>query len=486
MEPPPTESPPPPHLPLLTAEQEQAAVDAFCEFLRFETVSSVAAASGAYRAAADWLQQQLTLADCFDRVFTLPEASAASPVVVALWKGRDEQLPCLVLNSHYDVVPASDHDWTVPPFAGLCQNDRIYGRGAQDMKCVCVQYIYACKYLRELDSRWRPERNIYLLFVPDEEVGGSGMAVFLDSHLYKTLPNGIALALDEGLASTTDEFAVFYGERLPWWVNVTATGPTGHASRFIDRTAVEQIVQVANKALAFRQDQRALLGLTPDSACAHAVAAAQTALGDVTSLNITTLQAGVRVGDTFAYNCVPPTATCSLDIRISPHMRPSDMAALLDQWCRECSAPDHPTRAAAITTVRWSDVHACSHHPADVSSSLPQQHATTSTNVTENLWYGVFSTALTTRMGLPLALPQIFPAATDSRFLRALGIRALGFSPMRNTEIRLHETDEYVPVQTFLEGIAIYVGLIHALGSQGAVLEEQEALAAATAGTTTE
>ena len=40
--------------------------------------------------------------------------------------------------------------------------------------------------------------------------------------------------------------------------------------------------------------------------------------------------------------------------------------------------------------------------------------------------------------------PEVFPAATDSRFLRALGIRALGFSPMRNSEIMLHENDEYI------------------------------------------
>jgi aminoacylase len=69
--------------------------------------------------------------------------------------------------------------------------------------------------------------------------------------------------------------------------------------------------------------------------------------------------------------------------------------------------------------------------------------------------------------------PQVFPAATDSRFLRALGIRALGFSPMRNTEILLHEHDEYIPEATYLEGIGVYVGLIKALASQGDELERQ-------------
>ena len=73
------------------------------------------------------------------------------------------------------------------------------------------------------------------------------MQAFLSSALYKSLP-GIALALDEGLASMDDTYSLFYGERLPWWVDVTATGRTGHGSRFIDHTAVEQIVGVSNRA----------------------------------------------------------------------------------------------------------------------------------------------------------------------------------------------------------------------------------------------
>lgn len=282
------------------------------------------------------------------------------------------------------------------------------------------------------------------------------MAAFLESSLYKSLP-GIALALDEGLASTTDTFAVFYGERLPWWVDVTATGPTGHGSRFIDNTAVEQLIELANKALAFRQGQREQLGLSNHENCAHAVAAAKkNTLGDVTSLNITTLQAGVPVGNTYAYNCVPPTAKCSLDIRISPHMPPTEMGALLDQWCQECSR-----NTEAGSKVEWSYIGG---HGNDL-----QQHATTSTNASQNPWYNVFCKSLESR-GYTME-PQVFPAATDSRFLRALGIRALGFSPMRQTEIMLHENDEYIPESTFLEGISVYIGLLKDLASQGKELD---------------
>jgi aminoacylase len=185
----------------------------FQQFLKFETVSATASSTGAYKECARFLKEELESLSALSDVHYLEESPDHSPVVVAKWKGKDESLPVLLLNSHYDVVPADISKWTVPAFEGLRKEGKIYGRGSQDMKCVCMQYIEAIRTLTKLHPEWKPERNIYLTFVPDEEFGGGGMAAFLDSKLYKSIP-GIALALDEGLASTTNTFDVFYGERL--------------------------------------------------------------------------------------------------------------------------------------------------------------------------------------------------------------------------------------------------------------------------------
>jgi aminoacylase len=359
------------------------------------------------------------------------------------------------------VVPVVGEEWTVDPFDGLRKDGKVYGRGAQDMKCVCIQYIEAIRKLSHVLPDFVPERSIWLSFVPDEEVGGAGMAALLDSHWYQRQIPGIALALDEGLASTNDVFSVFYGERLPWWVDVTAHGHTGHGSRFIENTAVEQLIELANKALAFREGQRQVLHGENNHEhhnCAHAVAAKQKrTLGDVTTLNITTLQAGVRVANTYAYNVVPPVAKCSLDIRISPHVHPSEIKNMLNMWCQECSKD--PAQGHKLT---WDYI-------AEEGAVL-DEHATTPTDMKVNPWYGVFCESMA-KMGYDIE-PQVFPAATDSRFLRALGIRALGFSPMRNCEVMLHENDEYIPENIFLEGILVYVGIIHGLASQTKEMDE--------------
>lgn len=117
---------------MLSPDAEEAAIQSFVEFIRFPTVSSTGPEAGSYRDCANWLRDRLQF---LDEAFFLEDAPDHSPVVVARWKGRDETLPILLLNSHYDVVPADANDWSVPPFEGLRKERAgfpvVYGRGTQ-------------------------------------------------------------------------------------------------------------------------------------------------------------------------------------------------------------------------------------------------------------------------------------------------------------------------------------------------------------------
>lgn len=90
-----------------------------------------------------------------------------------------------------------------------------------------MQYLVAIHKLKK--TGFQPKRTILLTYVPDEEIGGNeGMKVLLESKYFTDIhSHGIAVALDEGLASEDESYALFYGERLPWWVSVTALGNTG-------------------------------------------------------------------------------------------------------------------------------------------------------------------------------------------------------------------------------------------------------------------
>lgn len=64
-------------------------------------------------------------------------------------------------------------------------------------------------------------------------------------------------------------------------------------------------------------------------------------------------------------------------------------------------------------------------------------------NVTDisNPWWTLLEEAVRKANG-KLGQPEIFPASTDARQFRQQGLPAIGFSPMANTPILLHDHDE--------------------------------------------
>ena len=83
----------------------------------------------------------------------------------------------------------------------------------------------------------------------------------------------------------------------------------------------------------------------------------------------------------------------------------------------------------------------------------------------DNIWWQLFR-ASCARMGVELET-VIFPAATDSRFFRKIGVPAIGFSPMKQTEILLHEHNENLPKDVFLNGIEVYVNIFQDMFAHG-------------------
>ena len=95
---------------------------------------------------------------------------------------------------------------------------------------------------------------------------------------------------------------------------------------------ISKIVDICNKALAFRDEQEKALGV--DVGCKHGDIKKKK-LGDVTTINITALQSGVSRdgGMTHALNVIPTEAIAGFDIRISPAIDINAMGEMLDEWC---------------------------------------------------------------------------------------------------------------------------------------------------------
>ena len=93
--------------------------------------------------------------------------------VVGELPGKKE-FPTLMFNGHTDTVPIGDRSsWTVDPLGGRVVHEKIYGRGAADMKGGIAAMISACRTL--VNSGVKLSGNLMLTFVGDEEVKGMGI-----------------------------------------------------------------------------------------------------------------------------------------------------------------------------------------------------------------------------------------------------------------------------------------------------------------------
>lgn len=140
-----------------------------------------------------------------------------------------------------------------------------------------MQYLEAIRRLR--DAGFIPDRSIYIIFVPDEEIGGhEGVELFVASKEFKEL--NVGLVLDEGLASPGEEYRVFYAERSPWWLTIKAKGAPGHGAKLYDGSAMENLMKSVEAIRRFRTAQFDL------------VKSGEKAEGDVVSVNFAYLKAG--------------------------------------------------------------------------------------------------------------------------------------------------------------------------------------------------
>uniref|UniRef100_H2ZKV2 N-acyl-aliphatic-L-amino acid amidohydrolase n=1 Tax=Ciona savignyi TaxID=51511 RepID=H2ZKV2_CIOSA len=398
-----------------TRTMEAVGVTKFREYLRIKTVHP----NPDYEKALEFLEaygKELGL-----EVKLVQKYEKKYGVILMKWPGKNPKLSSILLNSHTDVVPVYEEHWKHDAFAAVKEaNGDIYGRGTQDMKCVGIQYLEA---IRELKSQGvQLKRDVYVSFVPDEEIGGiKGMLAFMETEDFKTI--NLGLALDEGLANPMNKYSVFFGERSPLWIRIKCTGDPGHGSRFIENNAGEKIRRVINFLLDFREKEKSKLKNA--ESCIM--------LGDVTTVNLTKLEGGL------AYNIVPAELVATFDLRIALTVDLKEFEEKLKGWCK-----------AAGEGVTYEFIQ--SRH----------EHCPTSKTDDSNPWWKAFTGAISKFTEISV---EVFPAATDSRFLRQAGYEAIGFSPMRNTPTLLHDHNEFLNEKVFLEGIQVYCSVIPALAN---------------------
>ncbi|HND36473.1 MAG TPA: succinyl-diaminopimelate desuccinylase, partial [Nitrosomonas sp.] len=85
-----------------------------------------------------------------------------------LWARRGTKQPLVCFAGHTDVVPTGPvGEWESDPFVPTIRDNRLYGRGAADMKASLAAFITAIESF--LEANPEPEGSIALLITSDEE-----------------------------------------------------------------------------------------------------------------------------------------------------------------------------------------------------------------------------------------------------------------------------------------------------------------------------
>ncbi|WP_201509103.1 acetylornithine deacetylase [Psychrobacter alimentarius] len=85
----------------------------------------------------------------------------------------------LVLSGHTDVVPVDGQDWTSEPFTATIRGDKLYGRGACDMKGFIACALTMLPQAVQLSNSGQLRRPLHLALSFDEEVGCLGAPLIL-------------------------------------------------------------------------------------------------------------------------------------------------------------------------------------------------------------------------------------------------------------------------------------------------------------------
>ncbi|MER8688456.1 acetylornithine deacetylase [Mesorhizobium sp. M1136] len=126
----------------------------------------------------------------------------------------------IVLSGHMDVVPAGNRSWTSDPFALRQADERLYGRGAVDMKgfLALALSLAATIPIAELT------KPLHLAFSYDEEISCEGVKPIV-RHIAKSVPKPLAVIVGE---PTEMQVVGAHKGALDWTIEVL--GKAAHSS----------------------------------------------------------------------------------------------------------------------------------------------------------------------------------------------------------------------------------------------------------------
>lgn len=139
----------------------------------------------------------------------------------------------LHFNGHHDVVTVG-HGWTRDPFGGVVEGDRIYGRGACDMKGGIAASVIAAEAFIAACPDY--SGSVEISATADEETGGYGGVAWLAERGHFAHVDHVIIP------EPLNKDRICLGHRGVWWAEIETKGRIAHGSMpFLGDSAIRHM-----------------------------------------------------------------------------------------------------------------------------------------------------------------------------------------------------------------------------------------------------
>lgn len=383
------------------------------------------------------------------------------------WKGSDPARPPILFMAHQDVVPAPPEGWKHPPFDGVIEDGRLYGRGTLDSKCNVYSQLEAVEEL--IAEGFAPKCDVYLEASINEELGGGGAPLAVEYLREKGVR--LALVMDEGgsildvpMKGMDRPYAVIgIVEKGYMDVRVTARSAGGHSSTPPRGTPLARIAAFIHEVEKRRPFRKKLMG----------------EVAEMFSRLAGSFPFGMRLllGNLWLFK--------PLVMAVMPRVSPFG-EALLSTTCAftMCHGSDAanviPSEAYVVANLRTS-VHQGCDASLQVLKRIADKHrlslevmqrrdASPCTDIRGPAYQTVARMIQECFPGIGVA-PYFIMGGTDARHFYALSDNVLRFTPIGMTTAQMescHAVDENVSLDSLAKGVEFYKRFLRGWGAQEA------------------
>ena len=254
----------------------------------------------------------------------LPFATGNAPEVQNLYARIGDRAPNFCFAGHTDVVPVGDaNEWSVDPFAAEIKGDRLYGRGASDMKTAIAGFTAAAaRFLESRDNGF--PGSISLLITGDEEGEAVNGTVKVLEWLKEKGEVLDACLVGEPTNPETLGDMIKIGRRGSMTAFLTVHGASGHAAYpHLADNPVERLVKMLSAVLDkplddgtehFQPSTAVVTTIDVGNPVANVIPARAEARINV---RFNDLQTGAGVGNLLRRRLDDIGGDCDLDARVS-------------------------------------------------------------------------------------------------------------------------------------------------------------------------